>query len=400
MKNEKEAFSKYFKKINLKKPEVLIFEQIMDLIYVGKLKIGDQLPPVEALRDRFNVSDNHVQKAINKLAGLGLITKIPNGEIIVSNDTKRMKSHLPDKKNIVVVDFDKNAIGQKDYCIGFSQTTLDHPARRFMNERYLECAKSLGIRAITLDAKWSVDAEISNIVALIKRRVNGIIISTHAGNNIKPAVLEAKKAKIPVLIFSSGQPIGDWPFDIWASSNDWQLGRIAGYKAALEMGGKGRLIEVQGTLGSSITEGRTNGISSSLEDFPDATIVEKFSTNWNRNGTYDVIMRLLKKGLEVEIVIAHCDEQAIGALLAIKDVCKERNESRRTKVISVSDAQEDTFHFIRSNDIISTMHYEQNGEIALNLILQKIEGLQPPKLVNLGTYLIDKSNVEEYRPDY
>ena len=109
---------------------------------------------------------------------------------------------------------------------------------------------------------------------------------------------------------------------------------------------------------------------------------------------------MLKKGLEVELVIAHCDEQAIGALLAIKDVCKERNESRHTKVISVSDAQEDTFRYIRSNDIISTMHYEQNGEIALNLILQKIEGLQPPKLVNLGTYLIDKSNIEEYHPDY
>jgi ABC-type sugar transport system substrate-binding protein len=400
MKSEKDVFSRYFKKISLKKPEVLVFEQIMDLIYVGKLKIGDQLPPIVALRDRFNVSDNHIQKAIYKLGNLGLITRIPNGEIIIANDTKRMRSHLPVKKNVVAVDFEKAKLKQKDYRIGFSQTTLDHPARRFMNERYVEYAKRLKIHAVTLDAGWSVSSEINNINELIRKRVNGIIISTHAGDSIRPAVLEAKKAKIPVLIFSSGQPIGDWPFDIWASSNDWQLGRIAGYKAALEMGGKGRLIEIQGTLGSSITEGRTNGISSALEDFPDAIVVEKVSTNWNRAGTYDIILKLLTGGTRAELVIAHCDEQAIGALLAVKEFYKKANELRRVKVISVSDAQADTFEYIRSDDIISTMHYEQNGEIALNLILQELEGLKPPKLVNLGTHLIDSSNLEDHRPDY
>jgi ribose transport system substrate-binding protein len=400
MKTEKELFEIYFKKISTKKPEVLIFEQIMDLIYIGKLRIGDQLPPVETLRDRFNVKDSHIRKAIEKLMSLGLLTRIPNGEIILSSDTSRTKSHLPDKKNFSCVKFRASEIIPKKYVIGFSQTTLDHPARMFMNERFVEYAKFIGVNGITLDSKWSVDNEIANIIRLTKMNVSGIIISTHAGNSIRPAVIEARKARIPILIFSSGQPIGNWPFDVWASSNVWQQGRIAGYKAALEIGGRGRIIEIQGTLGSSITEGRTNGISISLEDFPDVKIIEKISTNWDRNGTYGITLKLLKNNIEAEMIIAHCDEQAIGALLAIKEISMERGKLLKTKVISVSDAQTETFEYLRSDDIISTMHYEQSGEIALNLMLQNLEGLHPPKLVNLGTYLIDKNNLSEYRPDY
>lgn len=391
---------KYIRKISIKKPEVLVFEQIVDLIYMGKLKVGDQLPPVQAMREKFNISETHISKTIGKLVSLGLVTRIPNGELIVSNDTKKSKSQLPDKLNLSRVDFDRGRIAARKYTIGFSQTTLNHPARRFMDRTYTEYGKSLGVATLTTDAHWSLDEEIANIVALARKGVDGIVVSTHAGNKIRPGVVEVKKARIPLLIFSSGQPIGDWPFDIWASSNDWQQGRIAGYKAALELSGKGRIIEVRGTLGSSISESRTNGILSALEDFPMIELAETGTTNWDRNGSYELVRAMMARGVKADLLIAHCDEQAIGAMLAVREVARTEGGKLPMKVVSVADAQAETFDYIRSGDILSTMHYEQNGEIALNLILQKLEQLTPPKLVNLGTYLVDGCNLNEHAPDY
>jgi ABC-type sugar transport system substrate-binding protein len=400
MKHPADDIGKYIRKISIKKPEVLIFEQIVDLIYMGKMKVGDQLPPVDAMRERFNVSEAHISKAVGKLVSLGLVTKIPNGELIVSNDTKKARSQLPDKTNLTWVDFDRSRIAPKKYKIGFSQTTIDHPAREFMNRKYMELGKSLGVTTLTTDAHWSLEAEIANIVGMARKGMDGIVVSTHAGNRIKPAVVEVKRARIPTLIFSSGQPIGDWPFDIWASSNDWQQGRIAGYKAALELSGKGRVIEVQGTLGSSISESRTNGILSAFEDFPRIEIVDTCTTNWDRKGTYELVRGMMTRGVKADLVIAHCDEQAIGALRAIKELGRTDGGKLPLKVVSVADAQAETFDYIRSGDILSTMHYEQNGAIALNLILQKLEQLMPPKLVNLGTYLVDGCNVGDHAPDY
>ena len=64
---------KYIRKISIKKPEVLVFEQIVDLIYMGKLKVGDQLPPVQAMREKFNISETHISKTIGRRRHRGVV---------------------------------------------------------------------------------------------------------------------------------------------------------------------------------------------------------------------------------------------------------------------------------------------------------------------------------------
>lgn len=63
----------YFKPIKPKSVSEQIFEQLRELIFRGKLKPGEKLPPERELSEFFGVSRPSVKAAINKLINLGLV---------------------------------------------------------------------------------------------------------------------------------------------------------------------------------------------------------------------------------------------------------------------------------------------------------------------------------------
>jgi len=62
-----------FQAIKPKKLSEEIFEQIKALIYQGKLKPGDRLPPERALAEHFNVGRPCLREALSQLCGIGLL---------------------------------------------------------------------------------------------------------------------------------------------------------------------------------------------------------------------------------------------------------------------------------------------------------------------------------------
>jgi GntR family transcriptional repressor for pyruvate dehydrogenase complex len=62
-----------FQAIKPKKLSDEIFEQIKALIYQGKLKPGDRLPPERTLAEHFNVGRPCLREALSQLCGIGLL---------------------------------------------------------------------------------------------------------------------------------------------------------------------------------------------------------------------------------------------------------------------------------------------------------------------------------------
>ncbi|MFP4393510.1 MAG: FadR/GntR family transcriptional regulator [Desulfohalobiaceae bacterium] len=65
----------FFKPIKPKSVSDQIFEQLRDLIFRGKLKPGEKLPPERELSESFGVSRPSVKAAINKLINMGLVVQ-------------------------------------------------------------------------------------------------------------------------------------------------------------------------------------------------------------------------------------------------------------------------------------------------------------------------------------
>ncbi len=388
-----------FEKIEIKDPTAEVVRQILELILSGVLKIGDELPTTKELQQRLKIGNTQIVKAIDFLLSLGIIKAFPNGTTIIINTSKRTQSYLPHKKNYSFIKFDPEDLKESNYSIGFSQYTLDHPARRFMIDKFIEYAEKNFIKAFVKDANWSSVKENEHINELIKMRVDGLIIGTHDCTKLKSTLMKAFEVKIPVIVFASGGFVPDLPFNIWASTDAWQQGRTAGYYLCSSLAGRGKIGQIIGDYGSQIAEGRKYGLLSALDDFPGVKLVANIATGWKRTQTIEAVKKMVNNHKYMNALIAHCDEQAIGAAIAVKELGRNLDKNK-IHIFSISDCQKECFELIESGEINLTQNYEQNGAVALNLMLQLLKGKNPPKLINLGTSFVIKNNLHKHIPNY
>jgi ribose transport system substrate-binding protein len=84
------------------------------------------------------------------------------------------------------------------------------------------------------------------------------------------------------------------------------------------LNGEGRVIELQGILGTSAARDRGKGFGQAMENYPDIKIIAQQTANFNRAEGLMVMENLLTAYPEVDGVFAHNDEMALGAIEALK----------------------------------------------------------------------------------
>ena len=86
------------------------------------------------------------------------------------------------------------------------------------------------------------------------------------------------------------------------------------------MEGQAKVVELQGNPGASPTITRYNGFRDVIKDHPGIEIIASQTGEFRRSKGKEVMEALLKKhGDEIQVVYAHNDDMAIGAIQAIED---------------------------------------------------------------------------------
>jgi len=121
----------YFKPIKPKSISDQIFEQLRDLIFRGKLKPGEKLPPERDLASSFGVSRPSVKSAINKLINLGLVVQRQGqGTFVRSLESRYLENPLRavlEGEEVSILDLLEVRIGLEVQAVGLA-------ARRATNE--------------------------------------------------------------------------------------------------------------------------------------------------------------------------------------------------------------------------------------------------------------------------
>lgn len=85
------------KPIKTKKVSELIYEQLKDLIFQGRFKPGQKIPPERELAESFGVSRPSVKSAIEKLVNMGfLLQRQGRGTFVTPYETRFLKNPLRD----------------------------------------------------------------------------------------------------------------------------------------------------------------------------------------------------------------------------------------------------------------------------------------------------------------
>ncbi|MFE3490870.1 substrate-binding domain-containing protein, partial [Streptomyces griseus] len=132
---------------------------------------------------------------------------------------------------------------------------------------------------------------------------------------VGPGVRSANKADIPVIAADRGVNKADTATLV--ASDNVAGGKLAADALADKLGGKGSIVILQGTAGTSASRERGAGFAEGLKAYPDIKVVAKQPADFDRTKGLDVMTNLIQSHPGVTGVFAENDEMALGAAKAL-----------------------------------------------------------------------------------
>ncbi|MQB46158.1 ABC transporter substrate-binding protein [Rhizobium sp. ICMP 5592] len=214
-------------------------------------------------------------------------------------------------------------LAKKDtYKVGFAQTESNNPWRIAETKSMQDEAKKLGYQLVYTDAASSAAKQVADVNSMIAQGVDIIFLAPREEKPLIPAIMAAKKAGIPIILLdrnvdpSLAKPGKDYVTFIGSDFVD-EGKRIAEWLAK-NANGKKKIIELEGTTGSSPANDRKKGFDETIKAAGGFEIVASQSGDFARDKGRQVAEALLQAHPDADIIYAHNDEMAIGAISAIE----------------------------------------------------------------------------------
>ncbi len=167
------------------------------------------------------------------------------------------------------------ADGKKKPVIAVIPKAISHEFWKSVHAGAVEGAKEAGVEIIWKGPITESDREqqINVVEDFITRAVDGICLAPLDSQALMPAVADAARSKIPVLIFDSGLDDTQHVVSFVATDN-YHGGQLAAREIGRLLGGHGRLVVLRYMPGSQSTTLREDGCLDTIKrEFPQIEVV-------------------------------------------------------------------------------------------------------------------------------
>ncbi|MFC1600769.1 ABC transporter substrate-binding protein [Candidatus Sumerlaeota bacterium] len=213
------------------------------------------------------------------------------------------------------------AVEKKKIKVGFAQTGAESGWRIAHTKSMKAEAKKRGVDFRFVDGRNEQANQIAAIRSFVAQRVDIIILSPIVETGWEPVLKEAKRAKIPVILLDRGVKVKDPDLYVCFIGSDFvEEGKMAGNWVVKKTKGKANIVELQGTPGSAPAHDRRSGFAEAIKKHPGLKIIASQSGDFRRRNGKEVMEAMLKKyPKEIDVVYAHNDDMALGAIQAIEE---------------------------------------------------------------------------------
>lgn len=213
---------------------------------------------------------------------------------------------------------------QKPIVLGFSQVGAESEWRTANTESIKSAAKDAGIELKFSDAQQKQENQIKAIRSFIAQKVDVIAFSPVVESGWETVLREAKAAKIPVVLTDRSVNVKDTSLYVSFMGSDFvEEGRKAGRWLVENMkgtSGQVNIVELQGTVGSAPAIDRKKGFEEIIKADPKFKIIRSQTGDFTRAKGKEVMEAFLKaEGKKINVLFAHNDDMAIGAIQAIEE---------------------------------------------------------------------------------
>jgi len=217
------------------------------------------------------------------------------------------------------------AFAAKPLTIGFSQVGAESEWRTANTASIKAAAKQAGINLKFADAQQQQQNQVKAIRSFIAQRVDVIAFSPVVETGWETVLREAKNAKIPVILTDRSVKVSDPSlYASFIGSDFVEEGRRAARwlqeYAKKNPGKQMNIVELQGTTGAAPAIDRKKGFAEVIAGNPKMKIIRSQTADFTRAKGKEVMEAFLKsEGKNINVLYAHNDDMAIGAIQAIEE---------------------------------------------------------------------------------
>jgi len=209
------------------------------------------------------------------------------------------------------------------YKVGFAQMESNNPWRIAESKSFMDTAEACNWDLIATDAAGSAAKQVADVDSMIAQGIDVLFLPPREEKPLIPAVKKAKAAGIPTFLVDrsvdSNAAVAGVDYVSFLGSDFIEQGqRAAQWTLENFEGDKGIIVELEGTTGSSPANDRRTGFDDAVTADPRMNIVASQSGDFSRDKGRQVMETLLQAHPDVNIVYAHNDEMAIGAIQALE----------------------------------------------------------------------------------
>ncbi|MFE9134738.1 ABC transporter substrate-binding protein [Streptomyces sp. NPDC007355] len=228
--------------------------------------------------------------------------------------------------------------------LGFAQVGAESGWRTANTKSVREAAERAGITLKFSDAQQKQENQIKAIRTFIQQKVDVIAFSPVVESGWDTVLKEAKSAGIPVILTDRAVDSQDTSlYRTFLGSDFVKEGQEAGKWLVKEYEGTSEpvnVVELQGTTGSAPANDRKAGFAEVVKGDSKFKVVASQTGDFTRAKGKEVMQAFLKSHKDIDVLYAHNDDMALGAIQAIEEAGKKPGTD--IKVISV-DGIKDAF---------------------------------------------------------
>ncbi|MBQ5415996.1 MAG: substrate-binding domain-containing protein [Bacteroidales bacterium] len=272
--------------------------------------------------------------------------------------------------------------GKKSLVIGVSQCS-DDIWRTKLNEELSLAAGINDVRLVFSSADDDSQRQMAQIRKFVKDGVDLLIVSPNQSHTITPAVEEAYDAGIPVILFD--RKIDSPKYTAFIGADNVEVGRIMGQFIADYLGGKGKVVEIQGLEGSSPADDRHRGFKEALDGYPGISLLASPYGGWLQENAFDAMRAVMADGIRPDAVFGQNDRMALGA----RDALGHPEDISFFGVDALPDAG---LQDVIDGVLTASYLYPTRGDLVMDLAMRILRGDPFERETLLESALVDSHN--------
>ncbi|MFF9085585.1 substrate-binding domain-containing protein [Streptomyces sp. NPDC014991] len=271
--------------------------------------------------------------------------------------------------------------------MGLSLSTLNNPFFVQIRAGAQAEAKRLGIDLTVTDAQNDASQQANQLQNFTSSRLGAVIVNPVDSDAAGNAVKAADRAGIPVIAVDRG--VNKASVDALVASDNVAGGELAAKTIAEKLGGRGRIVILQGQAGTSAARERAQGFANGLKAYPGIRVLAQQPADFDRTKGLDVMSNLLQAHPDVQGVVAANDEMALGAIKALGS-----RAGRSVQVVGF-DGTPDGLTAVKDGTLYASVAQQpaQLGRTAVDNALKAVQGKKVEPTVKVPVKVVTKDNV-------